>query len=59
MLAFFRTFTDTCHHGTEEGYLFPALEAIGVSRRKRPPGLREEIGWLKRRRRGMAPAFPP
>jgi hemerythrin-like domain-containing protein len=36
MLAFFRTFTDTCHHGKEEGYLFPALEAIGVSRKNGP-----------------------
>lgn len=39
MLDFFRTFTDACHHGKEEGHLFPALEAIGVSRKNGPIGV--------------------
>ena len=39
MLDFFQTFTDACHHGKEEGFLFPALEAIGVSRQGGPIGV--------------------
>lgn len=30
-LDFFRYFADSCHYGKEEGYLFPILEAHGVS----------------------------
>ena len=29
-VAFFRGFTDACHHGKEEGYLFPALAPHGL-----------------------------
>ena len=29
-IDFFRTFADRCHHGKEEGLLFPALEARGM-----------------------------
>jgi hemerythrin-like domain-containing protein len=28
-IDFFRTFADRCHHGKEETYLFPAMEACG------------------------------
>ncbi|MFO0880700.1 MAG: hemerythrin domain-containing protein [Gemmataceae bacterium] len=31
-LDFFRGFADHCHHGKEEGYLFPLLEARGLPR---------------------------
>lgn len=30
-VRFFRLFTDACHHGKEEGHLFPELEALGMS----------------------------
>jgi hemerythrin-like domain-containing protein len=29
-VTFFRLFADACHHGKEEGMLFPALEACGL-----------------------------
>jgi hemerythrin-like domain-containing protein len=29
-ITFFRLFVDACHHGEEEGLLFPALEAEGI-----------------------------
>lgn len=30
LLDFFRTFADRCHHGKEEGLLFPQLEGKGI-----------------------------
>jgi len=39
-LEFFRLFADTCHHGKEEGLLFPAMEAHGI------PGERGPIGQM-------------
>jgi hemerythrin-like domain-containing protein len=38
-LDFLRTFADGCHHGKEERYLFPALEARGLPRRGGPTGV--------------------
>jgi hemerythrin-like domain-containing protein len=38
-LAFFRNFADRCHHGKEEGHLFPLLEARGFSRQGGPTGV--------------------
>ena len=32
MIAFFQVFADKCHHGKEEGFLFPAMEKYGISR---------------------------
>ena len=37
-LAFFRNFADRCHHGKEEGHLFPLLEARGFARQHGPTG---------------------
>jgi hemerythrin-like domain-containing protein len=39
LVEFFSTFADACHHGKEEGFLFPALEQIGVSRKAGPIGV--------------------
>lgn len=39
LIDFFRTFVDTCHHGKEEGFLFPALQEIGVSSSNGPIGV--------------------
>jgi hemerythrin-like domain-containing protein len=38
-LEFFRNFADRCHHGKEEGHLFPLLEARGFSRQGGPTGV--------------------
>jgi hemerythrin-like domain-containing protein len=38
-LAFFRNFADRCHHGKEEGHLFPLLEARGFVRQSGPTGV--------------------
>ena len=38
-LDFFRTFADGCHHGKEEGQLFPRLEARGLPREGGPTGV--------------------
>lgn len=39
LVEFFRVFVDSCHHGKEEGLLFPVLEAEGVSREGGPIGV--------------------
>lgn len=39
LVEFFKLFADSCHHGKEEGLLFPALEQIGVSRQGGPIGV--------------------
>jgi len=36
---FIRVFADRCHHGKEEGHLFPALEKAGVPRAGGPIGV--------------------
>ena len=38
MVDFLKLFADKCHHGKEEGLLFPALEAAGVRRDGGPIG---------------------
>jgi hemerythrin-like domain-containing protein len=38
-LAFFRNFADRCHHGKEEGHLFPLLEARGLGHQGGPTGV--------------------
>jgi hemerythrin-like domain-containing protein len=39
LIEFFSTFVDRCHHGKEEELLFPAMEAVGVSRAGGPIGV--------------------
>mgnify|MGYP000870066457 CR=1 FL=1 len=36
MINFLRLFADKCHHGKEEGLLFPALENAGIPRENGP-----------------------
>lgn len=38
MVKFLKLFADKCHHGKEEGLLFPAMEAVGISKDKGPIG---------------------
>jgi hemerythrin-like domain-containing protein len=38
-IHFFRTFADRCHHGKEEGLLFPLLESKGFPREGGPTGV--------------------
>jgi hemerythrin-like domain-containing protein len=39
VLQFLRNFADRCHHGKEEGHLFPLLEARGFARDHGPTGV--------------------
>lgn len=39
IMEFLTVFVDTCHHGKEEDFLFPALEAAGVARDGGPIGV--------------------
>lgn len=39
ILEFLSVFVDTCHHGKEEDFLFPALEAAGVQKQGGPIGV--------------------
>jgi hemerythrin-like domain-containing protein len=39
IIEFLTVFVDTCHHGKEEEFLFPALEAVGVARQNGPIGV--------------------
>ncbi|MGI6731690.1 MAG: hemerythrin domain-containing protein [Anaerovoracaceae bacterium] len=36
MVNFFKLFADKCHHGKEEGLMFPAMERVGVSNEEAP-----------------------
>lgn len=38
-LGFLKEFADKCHHGKEEGFLFPALTAAGISLQGGPVGV--------------------
>ena len=38
IVNFLRMFADKCHHGKEEGLLFPAMEKTGISRDRGPIG---------------------
>lgn len=38
MLDFFRLFADKCHHGKEEGLMFPAMEKAGIPNERGPIG---------------------
>lgn len=39
LLDFFRVFADQCHHGKEEGLLFPEIEAKGIPKEGGPIGV--------------------
>lgn len=39
IIEFIRVFTDKCHHGKEEGILFPAMEAAGIPVESGPIGV--------------------
>lgn len=39
MMEFFTVFVDKCHHGKEEEFLFPALEAASIPREGGPIGV--------------------
>lgn len=57
-LEFFRRFADRCHHGKEEGLLFPALERKGFPHETGPIGVmlyEHEVG--RSHVRGMAEAL--
>jgi len=39
MINFLKEFADKCHHGKEEGILFPAFETAGIPKKMVPSGL--------------------
>ena len=39
IIDFFKIFTDTCHHGKEEKFFFPALEEAGIAKNNGPIGV--------------------
>jgi hemerythrin-like domain-containing protein len=39
LLEFLKEFADKCHHGKEEGYLFPLLQKAGVKNENGPIGV--------------------
>jgi len=39
IIEFLKVFTDKCHHGKEEDFLFPALEEAGVKNQQGPIGV--------------------
>ncbi len=39
LIEFLKLFADKCHHGKEEGFYFPALEAAGIPRANGPIGV--------------------
>jgi hemerythrin-like domain-containing protein len=58
-LDFLQTFADRCHHGKEENYLFPLMEAKGFPREGGPTGVmlhEHEVG--REHIRGMEAALP-
>lgn len=36
MINFFQLFADKCHHGKEEGFMFPAMEQAGIPKENGP-----------------------
>lgn len=38
MINFLKLFADKCHHGKEEGLLFPAMEKVGIKNQNGPIG---------------------
>lgn len=58
ILEFLKIFVDKCHHGKEEGLLFPAMEKAGVPKEGGPIGMmlmehERGRGYIK----GMSDAF--
>jgi len=54
LVGFLKEFADTCHHGKEEGILFPAMEAAGIMNEGGPIGVMLHEHVLGRERiRGM------
>lgn len=39
IIDFLKLFADKCHHGKEEGILFPVLEAAGIQKHDGPIGV--------------------
>ena len=38
LAEFIALFADKCHHGKEEGLMFPAMEKVGIARERGPIG---------------------
>lgn len=61
-VGFLKEFADACHHGKEEGMLFPALVAAGIPEQGGPVGamLSEHVEgrhWVREMEGAIGPAF--
>lgn len=61
-IGFLKEFADKCHHGKEEGLLFPALVAAGIAQEGGPVGamLQEHAegrAWIRQMEGSLAPAL--
>src|SRR5512146_2547959 len=63
-IGFLKEFADKCHHGKEEGLLFPAMIGAGVPDRGGPIGgmMSEHVtgrGFIHEMGEALTPAFDP
>ncbi len=63
-LGFLKEFADKCHHGKEEGILFPALVSAGLPAQTGPIGvlLDDHVqgrGWIAQMESSLTPALDP
>ena len=61
-IGFLKEFADKCHHGKEEGILFPALVAAGIPEQGGPIGvlLAEHVqgrDWIRQMEASLHPAL--
>ncbi|MFZ1363301.1 MAG: hemerythrin domain-containing protein [Brachymonas denitrificans] len=63
-VAFLREFGDKCHHGKEEGFLFPAMIEAGLPQQSGPIAVMlhdhtQGRAWMQAMEDALAPAFNP
>lgn len=64
LLGFLREFGDSCHHGKEEGFLFPAMVHAGLPSESGPIAVMlhdhtQGRAWMQAMEDALAPAFNP
>ena len=64
ILDFLKIFADKCHHGKEEGFLFPAMIEAGLPQQSGPIAVMlhdhtQGRAWMQAMEDALAPAFNP
>lgn len=64
LLGFLREFGDSCHHGKEEGFLFPAMVHAGLPSESGPVAVMlhdhtQGRAWLQAMEQALGPEFRP